>query len=242
MGKFTEFSSKEELIAAIEAEIVETQNDDGVTVYSLNNKDAENYRAKYEAEVKNSQAQRKNKQAAEKELAEMRALNESLAEQVEELNKLNPEDLRKSLQQYVNEKTELAKKIKELQAEVEPLREENAAFKAEKTTATIKKALLEEARKRNCRDSALRDVERLAGDFIVDPDTDLIVREKDQKLVSEVLDEEIALSPHWLQPSQGGGANPSPTGNVSNEAKFQQALKGNDFDAVLANAPRVQVR
>ena len=79
-------------------------------------------------------------------------------------------------------------------------------------------------------------------DFIVDPDTDLIVRKEDQKLVSEVLDEEIALSPHWLQPSQGGGANPSPTGNVSNEAKFQQALKGNDFDAVLANAPRVQVR
>ena len=242
MGKFTEFSSKEELLAAIEAEIVETQNEDGVTVYSLSNKEAENYRAKYEAEVKNSQTQRKNKQAAEKELAEMRALNESLVEQVEELNKLNPEDLRKSLQQYVNEKTELAKKIKELQAEVEPLREENAAFKAEKTTATIKKALLEEARKRNCRDSALRDVERLAGDFIVDPDTDLIVRKKDQKLVSEVLDEEISLSPHWLQPSQGGGANPSPTGNVSNEAKFRQALKGNDFDAVLANAPRVQVR
>ena len=137
----------------------------------------------------------------------MRALNESLVEQVEELNKLNPEDLRKSLQQYVNEKTELAKKIKELQAEVEPLREENAAFKAEKTTATIKKALLEEARKRNCRDSALRDVERLAGDFIVDPDTDLIVRKEDQKLVSEVLDEEIPFTSlvatftgRWSQP------------------------------------------
>ncbi len=239
MGKFSDFASKEELLKAIEAKIVETQNDDGETVYSLLNEDADNYRLKYEAEVKNAQKQRNGKQKAEQELAEAVAEKEELTRQVEELNKLNPSDLKETIQRYVSQTSELTRRNKELEAEIGPLREANDAYRRKETTAKIEEALVESAKKMDCCDSALRDVKRLASAFEIN-EAGLIVSKDNQQLVDEVLEEEIKHSPHWLKRSLSAGTNP-PNAGMSNEAKFREALKGDDFGAVLANAPTIPI-
>ena len=57
---------------------------------------------------------------------------------------------------------------------------------------------------------------------------------------SEALRDEIALSPHWLNRSQGSSANagaPLERG-YGDLARFQEALRGTDFAAVIRSAPR----
>ena len=239
MSIFDEYRSKDDLLKDIALEVIETKNDDGDTVYRLINKDADTFRAKYDAEVKNAKSQREKKQEAEAKLAELNALREKDLIELKELRAMNPADLKTTLQKYVDQTAESSAKIKALEKELEPLRIANKEYKAREIREKIESELIEQARKMNCCESALRDVKRLAPMFHID-DNGIIVT-KDNKLVVQVLQDEIEHSPHWLKRSQSGGANPG-NGHLSNEAKFREALKGNDYSAVLMNAPRQQVK
>ena len=239
MSIFDEYTNKDDLLKAVATEIVETKNDNGEPVYRLQNKDAETLRAKYDAEVKNAKSQREKKQEAEAKLAELNALREKDLIELQELRAMNPADLKTTLQKYVDQTAESSAKIKMLENELEPLRKENKAYKAREIREKIEAELVMQARKMNCCESALRDVKRLASMFHI-AESGVILTD-DNKLVVQVLQEEIENSPHWLKRSQGAGANPG-SGTLTSEAKFREALKGSDFGAVLANAPRMQVK
>lgn len=239
MGIFDSYADKEALLKDIAREITESQNDKGETVYKLQNRDADNYRAKYEAEVKNAKSQREKKQEAEAKLAEALAAREKDAVELESLRALNPADLKATLQKYVDQSAEAAAKIKSLEKELVPLREKTQEYEARETRQKIEAELVENARKLNCCDTAMRDVRRLAPMFHITESG--VIMSNDNRLISEVLEAEIQQSPHWLKRSQSAGANPGTT-PLSNEARFQQALKGTDFAAVIANAPRQPVQ
>lgn len=239
MSVFDEYKDRASLLKDLEAEITEAKNANGETVYRLPNRDADNFRAKYEAEVKNAKSQREKKQEAEAKLAEALAAREKDSVELEQLRAMNPADLKATLQKYVDQTAESTAKIKALEKELEPLRASNQEYKERETRQKIETELVDAARKLNCCDSALRDVRRLAPLFHISESG--IVISNDNKLVQEVLQEEIKQSPHWLKRSQSGGTNPG-SSPLSSEAKFREALRGNDFTAVLANAPRQQVR
>ena len=76
MSIFSDYKDKEELLKDITSEIVEAQNDKGETVFRLPNRDADNFRIKYEAEVKNAKSQREKKQEFEAKLNELQAARE----------------------------------------------------------------------------------------------------------------------------------------------------------------------
>lgn len=239
MGIFDSYADKDALLKDIAAEIMESQNDKGETVFKLQNRDADNYRAKYEAEVKNAKSQREKKQEAEAKLAEALAAREKDAVELESLRALNPADLKATLQKYVDQSAEASAKIKSLEKELVPLREKAQEYEARETRQKIEEELVENARKLNCCDTAMRDVKRLAPMFHISESG--VIVSNDNRLIPEVLQAEIEQSPHWLKRSQGAGANPGNT-PMSNEARFQQALKGSDFAEVIAYAPRQQVR
>ena len=239
MNIFTDYKSKDELLKDVATEILETQNDSGETVYRLQNRDADTYRAKFEAEVKNAKSQREKKQEAEARLAELTKENERNLVELNQLREMNPADLKSTLQKYVDQTAESSAKIKALEKELEPLRAANEAYKARETREIIEKELVATARKMNCSEPAMRDVKRLAPMFRVGEGG--VVISNDGKLVAEVLQAELEQSPHWLKRSQGAGSNPG-SAPLSNEAKFREALKGKSFADVLSNAPRQQVR
>lgn len=238
MNIFDEYKSKEDLLRDISAEIIESQTDDGEKVYKLQNRQAETLRAKFDAEVKNAKSQREKKQEAEAKLAEIQAQREKDLVELQQLRELNPADLKTTLEKYVSQTAESTARIKALEKELEPLRAANAEYKAKEIRAKIETELVETARKLNCCETAMRDVRRLAPMFHIS-ESGLVVT-KDNKIVADVLAEEIEHSPHWLKRSQGAGS--SPGGQLTSEARFREALKGRDFSAVLANAPRSQVR
>lgn len=237
---FEDFSDKQSLIDAVASAIVEAQNDDGTTVYRIPNKDAETFKAKYEAEVRNAKNQREKKQEAEAKLAELGAQHEKDAIELQQLRELNPADLKATLQKYVDQTAESTKKIRELEQELVPLREANQKYQDRERRTQIENELVSAALKLNCCETALRDVKRLAPLFVIN-EAGLVVSKDGNRLVQEVLQEEIEQSPHWLKRSQSAGSNPG-TGALTSEAKFREALKGNDFAAVLANAPRQSVK
>lgn len=235
MNIFDSYDNKDALMRDIESEITEETNDDGATVFRLQNKVADALKAKFEAEVKNAKSQREKKQDAEAKLQELTQLREKDLLELEELRKANPKELKVMLQRYVDETTSAKERIHALERELEPLREQNAAFKAREIREKIENELVSNAVKMNCCETALRDVKRLAPMFKLNDAG--VATTDDGKLVVEVLQEEIEKSPHWLKRSQSANASPSATG-VSSEAKFRDALKGSSFLDVINNAPR----
>ena len=239
MSIFDEYTDRDVLLKDVASEIVESKNADGATVYRLQNRDAETLKAKYDAEVKNAKSQREKKQEAEAKLAEITALRDKDLIELEQLREMNPADLKNTLQNYVNQTAESQARIKALEKELEPLRKANEEYRARETREKIESELVETARKMNCCETALRDVKRLAPMFHIN-EAGIIVT-KENKLVPEILQEEIEHSPHWLKRSQGAGSG-SGSVPLTNEARFREALKSNDFAAALANAPRSQAR
>ena len=239
MSIFDGYESKEALLKDVEAAISEETNEDGATVYRLPNKIADALKAKFDAEVKNAKSQREKKQEAEAKLAELSQLREKDLLELEELRKANPQEMRTTLQRYVDETSQARSKIKALEKELEPLRKQNEEFKAKEVRAKIEDELVSNALKMNCCETALRDVRRLAPMFHLNEAG--VAMTDDGKLVVEVLQDEVEKSPHWLKRSQSANAAPGQL-PVSSEARFREALKGNDFAAVLASAPRTNVR
>lgn len=235
MNIFDGYEKKEDLLRDIESEITEETNESGATVFRLQNKIADALKAKFDAEVKNAKSQREKKQEAESKLAELTQLREKDLLELEELRKANPKELKTTLQRYVDETTRAKDRITALEKELEPLREQNAQFKAREIREKIENELVSNAVKMNCCETALRDVKRLAPMFHLN-DAGVAVTD-DGKLVVEILQDEIEKSPHWLKRSQSANASPSSVG-VSSEARFREALKGKSFADVISNAPR----
>ena len=165
MNIFDGYESKEALLRDIESEITEETNDDGATIFRLQNKVADAFKAKFDAEVKNAKSQREKKQEAEAKLQELTQLREKDLLELEELRKANPKELKTTLQRYVDETTSAKERIQALERELQPLREQNAAFKAREVREKIENELVTNAIKMNCCETALRDVKRLAPMF-----------------------------------------------------------------------------
>ena len=239
MGIFDKFASKEELIKALESEIEEMDDADGTAYYRL--ADRGTIRSKYNEEVDNARKQRNLKQEAQAKYDSLLKERERDLVELEELRKFKPDDMKANLQRYIDQSAESASRIRALEEQLAPLKKENEAYKKREQRAVIETALVEAAHKMNCVESAMRDVKRLAPMFHLSENG--VPLSEDGKTVSEVVKSEIEQSPHWLKRSQGGGSA-SGYGVSSkgySQSKFQEALKSNDFAAILANAPRLEL-
>jgi len=239
MNAYDEYESREALMRAVESQITQTSSEDGKTVYRLSNNELDTMRAKYDAATKTVDSESKRRREIETRLNE---LTQERAETLAELERAkadaaSPNELREALRRSVEQASASKTRVAALEAELQPLREENEAYKKRETRAKIETQLVDAARKMNCCESALRDVRRLAPLFRLN-DAGVAITEEG-KLVVETLQEELALSPHWLARSQGGSAS---SGRIDapfdSREKFLEAMKSNDFAAVLRNAPR----
>lgn len=129
-------------------------------------------------------------------------------------------------------------RIAALEAELAPLREENARYKEREARREIEKQLVDAARRLDCCETAMRDVKRLAPMFRLNEEG-LAVAE-DSRLAADVLRDEIALAPHWLNRSRGADASPGSERDAYDAAgRFQDAMRRGDFADVVRFAPRV---
>ena len=237
---FEEHASREELLRAAEQAITETTGADGGATYRIADPERDAWKSRLETESRNAARELKLRQDAEAKLARYEAERETQHAELERLRAAAPADLRETLKRYAEQSASSKAKIEALEAELAPLREENAAYRERETRAKIEAQLVDAARKLNCRESALRDVKRLAPMFKLDAAG--FASTEDAKTAEEVLREEIALSPHWLDRSQGGAADAGLDAQVAtSRERFAQALRGNDFAEALRHAPRTRV-
>lgn len=238
MSVYEGYASREEAMNAIAAELAVEKDADGKETFRLPNREADSLREKLKAETANAQAQVKKRQELQTKYDELSKERERELIELNELRRSNPTDLRETLQKYVDETSASRTKIAELEAELEPLKKENLAFRERQEREKIEEALVAAARKRDCCETALRDVKRLAALFRVNPDAG-IPQTSEGKLVAEVVDEEIAASPHWLKRSQGGGSAPGVgVGNENRAQRQREAMKAGNFADVLRHSPR----
>ncbi len=241
MNAYDEYETREELMRALESQIAQTSLEDGRIVYRLRNNELDALRAKYDAATRSVDSESKRRREIETRLnALTRERDETLAElERAKADAANPNELRDALRRSVEQANASKARVAALEAELKPLREENDAYKKRETRAKIETQLVDAARKMNCCETALRDVKRLAPLFRLN-DADVAVTD-DDKLVVEILQEELALSPHWLARSQGSEASSGKLEAPFNaREKFLDAMKNNDFAAVLRNAPRAK--
>ena len=133
-----------------------------------------------------------------------------------------------------------AEQIAALEAQLAPLKEENARYKERETRAAIEAQLVDAARKMDCCETALRDVRRLADALRLDETGRAVDRES--RSVEDVLREEIALSPHWLKRSRGVDASPGvDSPSQGSRERFLDAMKRGDFADALRYAPKTPV-
>ncbi|MDD3588317.1 MAG: hypothetical protein PHQ75_14140 [Thermoguttaceae bacterium] len=145
-------------------------------------------------------------------------------------------ELREKLDKVLAENTALLANQPELERVIKQLKVENEQFRRQVVSVKIKEALHEEAKRLGIRAEAIRDVERLAPEFIVNDSGEVV--SSNGRSVHEILDAEKALSPHWLPASRGGGSFP---GNISQNGNelFEQARLEHDLRAMIAHAPTI---
>ena len=234
---FNDYGSREELLNALETQITQTTNAAGEPVFRLQTADA--YRERVQAAQRTVAEETKKRQELETKL-------QTLVQERDELEKLraeaaNPSELRAALQRNADQASSSRAKAAALEAELKPLREENAAYKERETRAAIEAQLVDAAKRLNCCEPALRDVKRLAPIFQLNAAG--VAQTQDNRGVADVLEEELAQSPHWLNRSQGAAASSGSlgVGAYGDRERFQQALEGTSFADVLSCAPRQKV-
>ncbi|MBQ9812975.1 MAG: hypothetical protein IJM54_06645 [Thermoguttaceae bacterium] len=240
---FNVYASREELDKALDAAIEQSTDESGKSVFRLRNVAADEYLAQRDAAERKAAAEIKRREELEKKL---QALVDERADVDAELERLRadavePGELRAAIQRYADHASASRARAAALEAEIKPLREENAAYKERETRAAIEAQLVETARKLNCCESALRDVKRLAPMFKLNDEG--VAQTQDMRSVEETLKEELALSPHWLNRSQGAAASAGSVdaNSYANRERFQRALEGTNFADVLTYAPRQKV-
>ncbi len=227
------FGSVDELLAAVKAEISEVDTD-GVKTFAIEN-DGE-IQSKLSNEIKQSQNYRKRAQEAEAKLSEIEQEKARLAAENEELNKLNPEKLRDTIQGLVKELGTVKADKAALEQQFEPLKTKVSDYEKRDIVNRIEKELVDTATELGVRPEAMRDIRLRASQFIVN---DLgLVTTSDGTMVKDYLKTELNESPHWLPTSVGGGSNPGGiSGNLDNKALFEQAKKSGNIGDMLKYAP-----
>lgn len=238
---FENYATREELLRAAEESILENESPDGAKVYRLADPERDALKQRCDRETRAAARELKLRKEAEEKLAQYEA---ERAAQIEELERLRlentPNGSGEALKRYAEQNAAGRAKIAALEAELGPLREENAAYKAREARAAIESQLVDAAKKLRCRESALRDVKRLAPMFKLDEAG--VALTDNAKTAEEVLREELALSPHWLDVSQGSAASAGlDRGAAASRELFEQALRSNDFAEALRRAPREYV-
>lgn len=241
MGLFDEYRSREELMTALESAITERRDESGRAVWRLADEERDALARRYETANRQAERQRRRGDELEERLAKTERDRAATAAELERLRTVGSgaagEDVQATLKRYAEQASASQSKAAALEAELAPLREENARYKERETRRAIETQLVDAARKLDCCETALRDVKRLAPMFRLNDDG-LAVTE-DARVASEVLRDEIALSPHWLNRSRGGGAAPGAERVAySSREQFQEAVSRGDFGAAIRFAPR----
>ncbi len=245
---FGEFENRGELAQGVESSIDERVDSKGETARDLRNPSAETRRPKYETSERNgaqgpetARTREPKQQFQNWELPKTQFKDWELELIANSRTNRTAPELRAELELYDMQRNEFLRKLETLEAELEPLRAENAAYKAREIQSQIESQLVSAARKLGCCETALRDVKRLAPMFKLGEDG--LARTEDSRLAEEALADEVKLSPHWLKRSQGVAAtsgNLDPNGYADSE-RFRAALERDDFAEALRYAPRTKV-
>lgn len=243
MGLFDEYGSREELLSALDSAIIERRDEKGGAVWRLADEERDALARRCEAASRQAERSRRHSEELEERLAKAERDRAATAAELERLRTsgtgASGDDVQATLRRYAEQTRASQSKAAALEAELAPLREENARYKERETRRAIESQLVDAARKLDCCETALRDVKRLAPMFRLNDDG-LAVAE-DARVVEEVLRDEIALSPHWLNRSQGGAASPgSERDAYSDRERFQAALARGDFADAIRCAPRTE--
>lgn len=239
MGVFDEFGSREELLSAVESAIRQSDDGAGGATWRLVDDERDALKRRCESATRGLEHARRRGEELEARLARADQERAAVAAELERVRneERGPEDVQAALKRYAQQASASQSKVAALEAQLAPLREENARYKEREARMAIESQLVDAARRLDCCETAMRDVKRLAPMFRLNEDG-LAVTE-DSKLVSEVLREELALSPHWLNRSRGGAADPgSERDAFGSRERFQEALERGDFADVIRYAPR----
>lgn len=235
MSIFNVFSSKEELLQAIESAIQTKPNDeDGQEVYFLANENSE-IQAKLDAEIRQSQSYRRRAQESESKIKEYEREIARLNSTNEELSKLNPEKQREQIVELTKQIGSLKADKDELEKTIAPLNEKILGFERKETRRTIESELRNAASELGIRPEAMRDVLLRAPNLTIGETG--VVQTQDGVMVRDYLKSELSESPHWLPTSQGGGSSPGTgAGKLDNIALYEQAKAKKDFAGMIATA------
>ena len=238
MNIYDQYKTREELLDALDSQIVAQRNSDGETTFSLRDSQLQKLRAQVQDALRRRDDAEARREEIEKKLEETTRRRQEVDEQIAQLRAQteSPNDMRDALRRYMEQDAVSRAKIAELEARIKPLKDENDAFRARETTRTIERQLVDAAKKLNCCSTAMRDVKRLAPMFHLNEAG--IALTDENKLVAEVLQEELEQSPHWLDRSQGAQASAGLADPIGSQERFERALNGDNFYEVLRNAPR----
>ncbi len=237
MNVYDDYATREELLAALEGAITRRDGADGGSVWRFDGSTRDAMTRRLESASQSAAEERRRREDAETKL---RAAERSRDEAASELARLREERGAVAGASAEESRRRFAEQIAALEAQLAPLKEENARYKERETRAAIEAQLVDAARKMDCCESALRDVRRLADSMRLD-DAGRAV-DRDSRGVDEVLREEIALSPHWLKRSRGGNASPGVDApSQGSRERFLDALKRGDFADALRFAPKTPV-
>lgn len=230
LGK--KFLSREELVAAVEAEIKEETDDAGGTVFTLD--------GGMSGEINQSKRYRQRAQEAENKAAELETQLQRVQAEKEEIEKLNPEEQQKAIQKLASELGTLKADKAALEKTLEPLKNQVQAYQQNETRQKIEQSLTEVANQLGIRSEAIRDVKRLASALKLDPDTGDVFTADGNTPVDAFLKSELSASPHWLPTSVGGGSSPG-VGPATMDGKllFEQAKQSKNILEMVKNAPEI---
>ena len=235
-----EYDDRDALLRALDSNILETKGEDGATRFRWNDPERAAMKRKLDLAARDVERERNRRAQLESALADSERERRRDADELERLRATSGAEP-DAAKRWMDQATAARAKAAALEAQLEPLRAQLQRFKEREERAAVESQLVDAARKLNCCESALRDVKRLAPLFKLNDEG--VALSEDAKLVSEVLQEEIALSPHWLKRSQGGDAEPGelPAPRAADDARFRDALADPDvpFADLLRLAPRL---
>lgn len=243
MSIFDEYKTREELLRAVEGAITAQEDGAGGSSWRLADEEHDALRRRVETADRGAARERRRREELEERLAKADRERADVDAELERLRALNAAapaddaDLRGAVRRYAEQAAVSRNKLAALEAQLAPLREENARYKERETRAAIEAQLVDAARKLDCCETAMRDVRRLAANFRLNEEG-LAVAD-DSRSAADVLRDEIALSPHWLNRSRGGAASPgAEPGGYGDRDRFLDALGRGDFADAIRFAPR----
>lgn len=233
---FKHYKSLDELTDAIKSQV---KNENGEFFLPEPKTDATEIQARLDKEIESNKKYRQRAQEAERSNEDLKATLDQKEALINELNGINPVEIREKAQKLASEISEAKTRADKLEKENGPLREQLAGYQKKEREYSIKKALVDEATKLGVRQEAFRDVERLASQIKID-EVDGVMYSSDGKRIADFLAGEVKQSPHWLPVSAGGNSSAGTSGIDSRAEKYAAAQKIGNISEMIANAPVVE--